>query len=246
MRGTINKLTINGYECMLYLPPEYEKRGICYPVVYINGEDEISDIMEGVEPHFGVDCEEFLLLSILSTNWSDEYSPWPAPGLSKKDKSFGGGAPAYLSYLSETVKPFMDTHYHTKQEPENTILMGYSLGGLVSLYALYNYGVFGKIGSLSGSLWYDGWIQFMESNKPVDTGTKVYLSLGDREERARNPRMARVGDCTRRAAEELKQQLNSGENIALEWNSGGHFTEIPQRFQKAIMWLMQINKSIKL
>jgi hypothetical protein len=46
-------------------------------------------------------------------------------------------------------------------------------------------------------------------------------------------------------AEVLKQQLKSAENIALEWNSGGHFTEVPQRFQKAIMWLMQINKSIE-
>jgi predicted alpha/beta superfamily hydrolase len=123
--------------------------------------------------------------------------------------------------------------------------MGYSLGGLVSLYALYTCGVFGKIGSLSGSLWYDGWTEFMESNKPVDNGAKVYMSLGDREERARNPRMAKVGDCTRMAAEVLKQQLKSDENITLEWNSGGHFTEIPQRFQKAIIWLMQIKKSIE-
>ncbi|MDF2674376.1 MAG: esterase [Clostridiales bacterium] len=242
MKGTIQNLTINGYECLLYLPPEYETSGAYYPVVYINGEDEISEIMESVEPHFGLECEVFLMLSVQSANWNDEYSPWPVPGLTKKDKPFGGGASGYLCFLAGIVKPFIDLHYHTKQEPESTALIGYSLGGLVSLYALYTCRTFGKIGSLSGSLWFEGWTEFMESNMTKDTGAKVYLSLGEREEHTRNQRMAKVGDCTRKAAEILKQQLKSESNLTLVWNNGGHFTEIPQRYQKAVMWLMWSNK----
>ncbi len=243
MKGTIQNLTINGYECLLYLPPEYETSRENYPVVYINGEDEISEIIEGVEPHFGVECEAFLLLSVLSTNWNDEYSPWSVPALSKKDEPFGGGASVYLHFLDEIVKPFIDTHYHTKQESESTALIGHSLGGLVSLYALYTSRTFGKIGSLSGSLWFDGWIEFMDSNIPIDTEAKVYLSLGEGEEHTRNQRIAKVGNCTRRAEEILKQQLKSTDNLTLVWSNGGHFTEIPQRYQKAVMWLMQTNKT---
>lgn len=242
MKGTIRNLTFNGYDCLLYFPPEYETARLNYPVVYVNGEDEIQEIMEGVEPYFGEECQAFLLLSVQSQNWNDEYSPWSVPALKKNEKPFGEGAANYLRFLTENVKPFIDGHYRTKLEPENTALLGYSLGGLVSLYALYTCKTFGKIGSLSGSLWFEGWIEFMHSNMPAATGAKVYLSLGKGEERIRNQRMAKVGDCTRQAAQILKQQLKFTENSALVWNNGGHFTEIPQRYQKAIMWLMRDNK----
>jgi len=241
MRGTIQNFTIGGYECLLYLPPDYDERGLDYPVVYVNGEDELQEIMEGLEPNFGKKCEGFILLSIVSKDWGEDYSPWSAPGLRKNDKQFGGGAGDYLHFLVETVKPFMDKNYRTKGEPENTVLLGYSLGGLAALYALYTCGgAFGKIGSLSGSLWFEGWIEFIQSNTLDDTNGKVYLSLGTGEERSRNPRMARVGDWTRKTAEIIKHQLNSSENLVLEWNNGGHFTETAQRYQKAVLWLMGI------
>jgi predicted alpha/beta superfamily hydrolase len=92
---------------------------------------------------------------------------------------------------------------------------------------------------MSGSLWFDGWTEFMASNKPLSSSLRVYLSLGAFEERSRNERMAKVGDCTRRATEILKEQLTIKENLILEWNHGGHFTEIPQRHQQGILWLMQ-------
>ena len=145
MKGSIQNLTIQGYECLLYLPPEYETSYVEYPVVYINGEGEIAKIMEAIEPHFGVKCESFLSVSILSTNWKDDYSPWPATALGKKQEAFGGDASTYLDFLTNIVKPFIDVHYRTKQDKESTILMGYSLGGLVSLYALYTSKTFGKI-----------------------------------------------------------------------------------------------------
>lgn len=241
MKGTIKNQTIKGYECLLYLPPDYDTDKKHYPVIYVNGEDKISEIMEGLEPHFGLECDSFLLLSVSPSNWNDEYSPWYAPALMKNNKPFGGGASAYLHFLTEILKPFIDTHYRTKQEPESTALIGYSLGGLVSLYALYTSRTFGRVGSLSGSLWFEGWTEFMESNMPLDTRAKVYLSLGKSEEHIRNQRMAKVGDCTRKAAEILRQQLKFSENLELAWNNGGHFTEIPQRYQKAIMWLMKVD-----
>lgn len=239
MNGNIQNLTIAGYECSLYLPQEYCMDGRRYPVVYMNGEDDIQEIMEIMEPHYGADCGKFILLSVMVEDWNDDFTPWTAPPLSKKDKPFGGGAAGYINVLVNTIKPFMDEHYKTMPEPPDTALIGYSLGGLTALYAIYKTGTFGKIGSLSGSLWYDGWIEFMGLHMPVNALERVYISLGKGEEHNRNQRMAKVGDCTRKAAIILKDQLQSEENIILEWNDGGHFTEIPKRFEKTLLWLMR-------
>lgn len=238
MKGTIQKLSIEGRECSIYLPQEYYISDKRYPVVYINGDDVEEEIMEDLESHFWVDCEEFILVGIISENWNEDFTPWPAEALIKKSEPFGGSALEYLKLLTNAIKPFIDENYKTKLEPSNTALIGYSLGGLVSLYALYEIEAFGKIGIISGSLWYDGWIEFMNSHIPINTFAKVYMSLGRGEERSRNQRMAKVGDCTHEAALILEKQLTLKENFILEWNDGGHFTKVSERFKKALIWLM--------
>lgn len=239
MKGNIQSLSIGGYECSLYLPPEYDNNVERYPVVYINGEDDLQGIMEDLEVHFGVDCSAFMILSVISENWNEEFTPWPAPPLSKKSEPFGGGTDSYLKNLTNTIKPYIDEHYKTKSDTSDTALIGYSLGGLTALYALYTSDKFGRIGSLSGSLWYDGWIEFISSHIPLSAVDRVYMSLGKGEEHNRNQRMARVGDCTRKTSLILEEQLKSKENIILEWNEGGHFTEVSERFRKALLWLMR-------
>jgi predicted alpha/beta superfamily hydrolase len=57
---------------------------------------------------------------------------------------------AYLRFLVEEVKPFVQTRYHTLPGRETTVVMGSSMAGLVSLYALCEYpAVFGGAGCLS-------------------------------------------------------------------------------------------------
>lgn len=64
-----------------------------------------------------------------------------------------GGEPvsdAYLAYLVEEVKPFIDAHYPTLPDQANTFIMGSSMGGLISLYGLCRYPeVFHGAGCLS-------------------------------------------------------------------------------------------------
>lgn len=238
IKGNIQNLSISGYECTLYLPPKYYINDEFYPVVYMNGEDNIQEIMEDLESHFGVDCSAFIAISVMSENWNEDFTPWTAPTLTKKSESFKGGAASYLNLLANIIKPFIDAHYKTKPEPSNTALIGYSLGGLTALYALYTTNVFGKIGSMSGSLWYDGWVEFMDSHMPTNVFSRVYMSLGRGEEHSRNQRLAKVGNCTRKAALILKEQLEFKENLILEWNEGGHFSELSNRFKRALLWLM--------
>ncbi|MCB8952415.1 MAG: alpha/beta hydrolase [Ardenticatenales bacterium] len=64
-----------------------------------------------------------------------------------------GGPPqsdAYLRFLVTEVKPFIDAAYRTRPGQPHTFIMGSSMGGLVSLYALSEYPrIFGGAGCLS-------------------------------------------------------------------------------------------------
>jgi predicted alpha/beta superfamily hydrolase len=57
---------------------------------------------------------------------------------------------AYLRFLVEEVKPFVDNMYRTLPDRGHTSVMGSSMGGLISLYALEEYPhVFGAAGCVS-------------------------------------------------------------------------------------------------
>ncbi|MGC8802100.1 MAG: esterase [Chloroflexus aggregans] len=64
-----------------------------------------------------------------------------------------GGEPvsdAYLAFLVEEVKPWIDMTYPTLPDQSNTFVMGSSMGGLISLYALCRYpDIFRGAGCLS-------------------------------------------------------------------------------------------------
>ena len=56
----------------------------------------------------------------------------------------------YLAFLVEELKPFVDATYRTLPDQPHTLVMGSSMGGLISLYALEQYPhVFGGAGCLS-------------------------------------------------------------------------------------------------
>lgn len=251
----IHEIQIAGLSCNLYLPAGYNNSQKRYPIIYVNGEIPIEEVINEVRKT-DVDIE-FLLLSVQPHDWNDDFTPWSAPAFRKGEDAPTGMADNYIYCLTEEIKPFMDANYRTKPEPEHTVLLGYSLGGLAALYSCYKTDVFGVIGSLSGSLWYDNLCEYMEQHKLLREDLKVYLSLGKKESLSRNPRLGKVAECTERAREILIRQLsanaddvkgdprniiineqsdkNAG-NVCFEWNDGGHFHEIPKRFAKAIAW----------
>lgn len=68
------------------------------------------------------------------------------------DKDWGGPplSDAYLHFIVDELKPFIDTHYRTRPDAADTSIMGSSMGGLISLYAQAEYPrVFGASASLS-------------------------------------------------------------------------------------------------
>ena len=57
---------------------------------------------------------------------------------------------AYLKFMVEELKPHIDRTYRTRPEREHTFVMGSSMGGLISAYALCEYPqIFGGAGCVS-------------------------------------------------------------------------------------------------
>ncbi len=236
MNYSIEEIQIANLPCSIYLPPDYALQTTRYSVIYINGEVPITEILAELRK-ISVPSD-FLLLSVRPQNWNNDFTPWKAPAFRDGEDAPKGNADIYITKLINEIKPYMDENYRTKTKPEDNILLGYSLGGLTALYTLCKTDIFSKIGSLSGSLWYDGFIDFMEKQKFADKNRRVYLSLGKKEKKSRNPKMGQITECTQRIHCILERELGKGK-VIFEWNDGGHFHEIPKRFAKALKWLLQ-------
>ena len=120
--------------------------------------------------------------------------------------------------------------------PKNVkiILGGYSLAGLFALWASTQTDLFYGIAAASPSVWFPGWMEF-EQQHPMQT-QRVYLSLGDKEERTKSTVMAAVGDGIRALHSRLTARST---DCTLEWNSGGHFKNADLRTAKAFRWAME-------
>lgn len=71
--------------------------------------------------------------------------------------------------------------------------------------------------------------------------SRVYLSLGDKECRARNPRMARVEAETRRFAGLLEARHIP---VSLTMNPGGHFHQPQQRVLAGLRGLLSFSHDL--
>ena len=118
-------------------------------------------------------------------------------------------------------------------DAERTFIGGYSLAGLFALWAAYRTDRFDGVAAASPSVWFPDFTDYMR-RKEIHAGA-VYLSLGDREEKTRNPVMAQVGNAIREAREILQE---AGTACTLEWNQGNHFKEPDIRTAKAFAWLL--------
>jgi enterochelin esterase-like enzyme len=81
-------------------------------------------------------------------------------------------ADSYLKFLVRELKPFVDSTYSTQPGPDHTYLMGSSMGGLISIYAVSEYpDVFGGAGCLSTH-----WVGTTESDTIIPKAIEQYLS----------------------------------------------------------------------
>ncbi len=175
--------------------------------------------------------DDWCIVTIPIVNWNQELTPWTNDPVFGKE-GFGDGAPETLAFILESVIPALKEAYPSKKR--RYYLAGYSLAGLFALWSAYQTDVFRGIAAVSPSVWYPGWIEFMKER--TIRVSDVYLSLGDKEEKARNRVMASVGDAIRSQYDTLAE---AGVNTVLEWNPGNHFMDSEIRTAKGLAWLLK-------
>lgn len=203
------------------------------PVIYIhsfrgNGED----VWQACREVSG--CPPVVLVSVNNPGGGldDELSPWPAPAVWKGQAPYKGQATAHLKWMTEECMPEVEVRLRAmgilQQIP---MIAGYSLAGLFALWAGWTSGNFARVASVSGSLWYPGFTDFIRDNAPIGHIGKVCISLGDRENHTRHPLMSQVDTCTAAVVEAVKTR---GIDTVFEWNPGNHFDHPERRMARAI------------
>lgn len=147
----------------VWLPPDYDStRAAGYPVLYMHDGQNLFDPEAA---NFGVEWQvdetlarliddgtipPTIVVGVYSTPLrTQEYlpakpfhrQPDAVVAALKRDLAPDHGSPevrsdAYLRFLTQELKPFVDATYPTAPEMESTFIAGSSMGGLISLYAL--------------------------------------------------------------------------------------------------------------
>ena len=168
--------------------------------------------------------DDFRLVACQVDDWNRDLSPWEAPPVFGKE-GFGGKAEKTLQDLKESVL----SRYG---QADRKFIGGYSLAGLFALWAAYREDSFEGVAAASPSVWFPGFLSMAE--KETLKAKRVYLSLGDKEEKTKNPVMATVGDSIRRL-HQIYEDADSVDSV-LEWNEGNHFREPELRMVKGYAW----------
>jgi len=181
----------NKRDIIIYLPPDYETSNERYPVLYMHDGQNIFDAstsFSGVE--WGADetaedlikkglIRPIIIVGIYNTGAEriNEYSPWV-------DSNYGGGkGESYAKFIVNTLKPYIDEHFRTLPDRENTAILGSSMGGLISLYIGFEYNdVFSKVGAMSPSVWFADrrLVEYMKTAEVKDF-TMIYIDMGTAE-----------------------------------------------------------------
>lgn len=202
-----------------------------------SGREELSflsEILRTLEER--TEGQRCLIAAFDVGDWNDRLSPWCAPAVFGKE-DFGQGAEQTLCYIENELLPTLGRHFPC--EGRRVFLVGYSLAGLFSLWAVTRTDRFEGAAGVSPSVWFPGWLSYAETHPP--RCRVLYLSLGDREEKTKNVTLATVGDAIRQ-----QHALYSGVlPCVLEWNEGNHFVDAGKRLARAMTWLSLTDERLK-
>ena len=205
--------------CVLCLPERVEGP---IPLFVCHVGPEAEQLFAEVFRATPKEAPHFALCAATDVSWDRDYTPWPSDCL--PGRAFSGGADAYLDLVRSSLVPWAERTVPCGARYQ----LGYSLGGLCALYALTQQGGFSGAASVSGALWYPGFVRFFQENRP---DAPVYCSLGRAESRTRSPVMCTGAQCA--------QAIAARPGDRFEWTNGNHFFEIPQRAALAVRRLLE-------
>lgn len=172
----------------LLLPLNYDSTTIDYPVLYMHDGQNLFIASESFAGEWKVDealatfeSEGYPGAIVVAIDNGgqyriDEYTPWANP-------EYGGGEGSdYIEFIVNTLKPYVDEHYRTLSDRENTGIFGSSLGGLISQYAGVKYpNIFSKVGVFSPSFWFTDDIYTFTEAQGHSEAQKFYFLGGGQE-----------------------------------------------------------------
>jgi predicted alpha/beta superfamily hydrolase len=178
----------NQRKLYVHLPPSYAHGDRHYPVIYMQDGQNLFDqalsyagewqVDETMELLSGEGIEAIVVgVPNAGVRRIDEYSPFKDLRLRK-----GGRGDWYVAFLANTVKPLVDRDFRTRPEREHTGVLGSSMGGLISLYALFcRPEVFGFAGVMSPSLWFAHEAIFPYVEQADARPGRIHLDIGTHE-----------------------------------------------------------------
>lgn len=214
---------------LVYVPPQYaERKDTRFPVLYLHDGQNLFDGATSFVPgqEWRADetadrlirerrIEPVILVGVYNAGAErlNEYTP------TRDRRGRGGGGDAYLRFLTDELKPFVDRHYRTRPEASETGVGGSSLGALISLHAgLRRPDVFGKVAALSPSVWWDEkWIVEQVRRVGARPALRVWLDIGTDEGYAALPDARLLRDAM------AERGWREGQDLAyIEAEGAGH------------------------
>ena len=212
---------------MLY--PGEEKNS---PLILLNNySGDGASVIQAMQETDTPDCS---LLVVSDLNWDHDMTPWYCPPIMENDTPYTGGADDYLNLLLTEILP--EATSMLRGSPRFIGIAGYSLAGLFALYAMYRCDAFDRVASMSGSLWFPKFREYVLTHEMKKSPDKLYLSLGDKEARVRNVFLKTVQDDTEQIVSRYRQL---GLDVIWELNPGNHFKDAALRSAKGIKAILR-------
>ena len=188
----------------LYLPPGYASSNKRYPVLYMHDAQNLFDDATAFAGEWQVDetldalsKEGKLELIVVGVdNGADkritELNAWDTARFGQAEGR------QYTDFIVKTLKPVIDSNYRTLPGRADTAIMGSSMGGLASHYAIAPYPqVFSKAGVFSPAYWTAApAFDFMAAH-PLPKDARVYLLMGEKEGDSMVPDVERMAGVVR-------------------------------------------------
>lgn len=198
---------------------------ICYILYPL---DILDRWMNDTAKRFGVS-----IAVVTQIDWDNQLTPWKATGVPAGTPDFAGVAARFLSLLRESVIPQVERQLDMSPDVERT-LAGVSLSGLFALWQWLRCDEFTNIMSLSGSFWYDGFVEWVKSHTVPAKKGRAYFLLGDKECRSDVPQFREIQTDTVEIVDFLASQ---GINDFFEIVPGNHYQYGEQRLDRAFSWI---------
>ena len=239
-------------------PPKsyHENSNRHYPVLYVTDADYGFPIVRQISRRLnsgGRKLEDFILVGLSYAVGEDsmssrrrDYTPSPAGAHDAPPNAVHGQSKNYISYLRDTVFPFVAARYRTNES--RRMFLGHSYGGLLGLSVLFSAPeMFHGYIIGSPSIWYDNnLIEEVErefADGHPDLAAALYMYVGEYEDvQPGDPRYAKrynMASDARRLQEALISRSYPSLRIKLDvLNDEDHLSVAPRGFTKGLQFLL--------